>query len=263
MKKLIVNGKEIGIDFDAMIKAKDEGKESFEINTDFFIYDKESRDAWFNNTKGESIKTALELEAKKWKKEFELEGKDFKELFENFANKLKSESNLTVDEKVKKYQEDTNLLKSTIDALKNEKQLAVNELETFKQNILLEKEVIGNIPDNIVLPKEDMALILRNRLSPTVLDGRVVYKENGKELKDGHTADYLDSKTVIANFFKQNQNYLKVPAGGAGGKDSTADTNDKSVKSFIEKRKANGESTTGLEFSKALNEAVKSGEVVA
>ena len=222
MNKLILNGKEIGIDFDAILKAKEEGKESFELQSDLIVTTEEERSAWFNNSKKDSIKTALEMEVKKHKKNLglEFEGKGFDKLFEALTEKNKNEFTKEPSEQLASKEKDLQTLKSTIATLQSEKESVLSEFTRYKNKATIRRELESNLPNNLAFPKEDMILILENRFNPRMEEGKILYSINGEVAKNTTTLDPLGSKEVLTNFFKENQTYLKGASGGAGGTDS-------------------------------------------
>jgi hypothetical protein len=138
-----------------------------------------------------------------------------------------------------------------------------NEFKSYKNQSILDKKLDSFIPDNTILPKEDIKTILKTKLKFDVDDnGNVLALDNqGNIIKDPTTANPKEANDVVSNFFKDNQSYLKPIEGGAGGSDSGSKGNKKSLDKFIEEQQAKDIKINSPEFNEAYAKAVEAGLV--
>ena len=116
------------------------------------------------------------------------------------------------------------------------------------------------IPENIVLPKEDMMLIAKNKLSFDVDEqNRLLVKKNGEVLKNPTTLDPIAPKEAIQSFFNENPQYIKSVDGGRGAGDSGSGSGKTTVEQFIEQKAKEGISHTDPKFIQELTELQKQG----
>lgn len=236
-----------------------------EINLNFegTIRTKKQEETYYNNLKKDLHKAGVEVAIKDYREKYGFEGKNIENLIEAVKLKTLEEAKIEPEEKLKLIQqtvaEKDEALQQAIERLQQKE----NEYKTFKNQTVLDKELDSYIPKNTILPKEDIKLILKNKLSFDVSENGTVFAldKEGNVIKDKTTADPRDAKDVIATFFQDNQSYLKPIDGGSGQGDSVSGSKKKSLNEFIEEQKQKGISPNSEEFQNNLTPLLKEGSI--
>jgi len=223
----------------------------------------EEDSSFIENHKKDARKEGVEIAVKQHREKYGFTGRTIEKLIEAVENKTLEEAKLEPNEKLDK-------LKGKLDekeeALQNALQKVENQetqFKNFKNEARLDKKLDSFIPDNSLLPKEDMKVILKNKLNfGTDDDGNdVVFDAMGQIMKDPTTANPKNPKDVVDNFFKDNQGYLKPVEGGSGAGDSGNKGNKMSMDDFIAKQAEKGNRVNTPEFNEALKTNIEAGLV--
>jgi len=184
-------------------------------------------------------------------------------VFKAFETKILADAKIEPEEKLKKINEKLSEKEIALQNALSKISEKEKEFTNFKNQSRLDKKLDSYIPDNTLLPKEDMKVILKNKLVFDVdEDGNdVVLDAMGNILKDETTANPKNPKDVVTNFFKDNQSYLKPVSGGSGGGDDGSTGGKKSMDDFIADQSEKGNRVNSPEFNEALQGAVKAGLV--
>jgi hypothetical protein len=262
--KILLGGKEFEVSEDDLNSAKENGTLQLKSD-DLVVRSKEEETAFLNNIKKETVNTAFEMEIKKRRNDLglEFEGKTLDNLLSAHAEKIKAESTKKPSEALQEKERDIKQLQSTIKELQEVNGKVSNEFKSFKNESILNNTLSKLIPDNAILPKEDMMYLLKTKLNPVIEDGRVMFKDGDNVIKNKTTLDPLGAEEVVKGFFENNPTYLgnKVSGGNGNEGDSSLDDNSKSIEAFTKRMEANGVSANSVEFNQALNEAVSNKEV--
>lgn len=163
-------------------------------------------------------KTAgVEMEVKNKKKElgYEFEGKDFNSLLEHHSNKIQ-ESFEKPDKKVQELTNDIEKMKKAhkmeLDSITEKNTLLNGTIQSLRTT----NNLMNIIPDNTVIPKEDVITLFNSKHKVEVEDGKTVVKFNGETLKDEKTASPLELKNVFMDWAVQNK-YVSGTSGRGGG----------------------------------------------
>jgi len=211
----------------------------------------------------EGAEKAIRTKADELGLEIDGSKRNIDDVFKAYERKILADAKIEPEEKLKKItatlEEKETALQNALGKI-NEKD---NEFKTFKRGMKLDKFLEGAIPEKTLLPREDMKLIIKNKLSFDFDDNDniVPLDKDGNVLKDPTTANARNPKDVVDLFFKDNQNYLKGVEGGAGGSDSSRKGSKKTLDEFIEEQKAKDISVNSAEFNTNLNEQIKQGLV--
>jgi hypothetical protein len=266
--KILVNGLDVGINIEDLKKAIEENKEAFEINDETIVAKtKSENDVYFNNIKKEIINTAFEKEVKSWRDKLGLEfqGKNFENLFSSLEEKHKTEFQKEPSEQLAKANADLLSFKDLIKNLENEKETIETNHINYKNNRLIEDSLLQSLPENLAYQKNDMLLIIKNRpeLKAIVENDKVRFQnQNGEFYKNDRTLEPLEPKDVLSKFFSENQHYLKQTQGGAGGTDSSSNTNrGRTTKDFNERMKSENVQLGSMDYNLRLQEAIKNKEI--
>jgi hypothetical protein len=206
---------------------------------------------------------ALRTKADELGLEIEGSNRNIDDVFNAYAKKVLEDAKIEPAEQLKK-------IKSTLDEKETALQNALskisekeNEFKQFKNQSILDKHLDSYIPENTILPKEDIKTILRTKLKFDVDEnGNVLALDNqGNVIKDPTTANPRGANEVVESFFKDNQAYLKPIEGGAGGSDSGSKGSKKSLDKFIEEQQAKGVKLNSPEFNEILSKSVEAGLV--
>jgi len=259
-----IGDKIISID-DQKVKDSLEKGAGLTVDSDLIIKTKEEQDQYINNLKPSIINTAMEMKVKELRDsqglELEAGKKSFDGLFEALGAKLKNEYTKEPNEQLKSKDSDIELLKGQIVNLTENNKLVSSQFKEFKNTELINKTISKHIPSNSLLDAEDMLMIIKNKVKPSVSEsGKVVFSKDGDIMKDPATLTPFGANKVMESFFSEHTGYLKGTQGGAGGGDSTGKHKEKSIESFNEKFKTIGQ-IGSVEYNLALNDAVTKGEV--
>ena len=218
---------------------------------------------FIENHKKDARKEGLEIAVKQYRDEYGFEGRSIDKLIEAVQKKTLDDANIEPAKQLKQ-------IKATLE----EKEIALqnaltkvgekdNEFKSFKNQTKLDSYLDSVIPTNTVLPKEDIKLILRNKLRFDVDEnGSILALDSqGNVIKDATTASPKDAKDVVESFFKDNQSYLKPIEGGSGAGDSGSAGKKKSLDKFIEEQQSKGVKLNSPEFNETLTKQVEAGLV--
>ena len=237
--------KEITLEFEGTLRTQDEEA------------------TFVENHKKDARKEGLEIAVKQYREEYGFEGRSIDKLIEAVQKKALEDANIEPVEQLKK-------IKATLE----EKETALtnalskvtekeNEFKTFKNQTKLDTYLSGVIPNNTILPKEDIKLILKSKMRFDFDDNDNVLAldSQGNVIKDPTTANPRDAKEVVEGFFKDNQSYLKPIEGGSGAGDSSSGGKKMSIDKFIEEQQAKGNNINSDEFNAELAKGVEAGLV--
>jgi len=225
----------------------------------------EEESVFIENHKKEARKEGLEkaIRTKADELGLNVEGSKRKldDVLKAYEAKILEDAKIEPTEKLKKVQqtlqEKEQALQSALSKVSEKEQ----EFNTYKNQSKLDRQLDGLIPDNTILPREDIKLIIKNKLSFDFDEnGNILaLDQNGNIIKDPTTANPLGANDVIESFFKDNQSYLKPVEGGAGGADSGSRGKKMSMDEFIEEQKAKGHNVNSPEFNEAVASSIKAG----
>jgi hypothetical protein len=246
-----------------LTKEQIEKGEDVTIDGDFLVRTKDEEERFLDNIKSQTAKAAIEIEVKKMRSDLGLDfqGKSIQNLVEALTEKHKVEFTKEPSELVAQKEKDIELLKGKLKEIEAEKQRIDGEFSGYRNNLKLEKELKSVLPKNLSIPEDDVLMILRSKLNPTVDGDRVVFKKGDDILKDPTTLDPLPTDKVIANFFAENKHYLKGSGAGSGGQDEPGLPTGNSVQDWKKRYEASGGDTSSEAMNKAMMAAIAAKEI--
>ena len=259
--KIVIGGKTFEISKEELEKNPDEIK----IDFDGLLRTKAEEDSFIENHKIDARKEGEELSVKKYREEYGFSGRSIDKLIDAVKAKTLEESKAEPNEQIKK-------LQTTLADKETALQAAIakaTDVETnflsYKNQSKIDQTIDSLIPVNTVLPKEDMKLILKNKLSFDISEnGNVVVKDQmGNVIKNQTTADAMAASDIVSDFFKTNQSYLKGIEGGRGHGDSGSASKKQSIDEFINEQAEKGVSPNSKDFNDELNKRIKDGSIDA
>lgn len=275
--KININGVLVEVDSDALKTAIEENKDSFDVSSDdFVIRTATDNETFLNNLRSEEKLKGEQIGRKELfqKLELDIEGTGAHksvdksvEFVNTWASSLKDtaikEANIEPNKKVKELQNDINTLKGTINTLTGEKTELQNSFETYKKDITVKSTLSSHIPDNAILPKDDMLMILGAKIKTSFDEsGKLVaLDETGNIKKDATTLNPVSIKDEVNLFFKNNPNYLKSTQGGAAGGDSGGSGGKQSIEDFTKEMIDAGHTPNGVEFNQIMEQRIKDGKL--
>ncbi len=264
--KIVVSGREIEVDDQVITKALEDKTDVTVDAPNLVIRERSEEEAFVRNIKEDAKVAGVEIAIKDVRNSLGLDfqGKTMDNLVEAVKAKAIADANIEPDKKVKMLETDIETLKGTIQSVTKEKEQVMNQFNSFKSEHVLNTTLSAIIPDNVVLPKDDMLVILKNKMRFQVDEqNRInVLDADGQIKKNPATLDPLDVKSVITSFFNENTAYLKPVGGGAGGADIPGGNGGTmTVEQFIEKKAKEGVSHTSEAFNQELNELIKAGQI--
>ena len=273
--KLNINGKIIEVENEVITKAIEDKSEEISIKDVPFVIRSTEEDTTFQkNLKDETFKVGAEVGRKELFKKLgidkegvhksdELAVNTLNDWANGIANKKLEEAKIEPNKKVDELTKDINTLRSTITDKENEYNKVLNEFSTFKKTNILNNTLDGLIPDNIILPKQDMKTLLSSKVKLDIDSNGSVFGlgADGQPLKNPTTLEVLPAKDVVDNFFNENPQYLKKSEGGAGGADSHGNYEPNSLKAFEKEMETAGVNPGSEKFNKELNARIQSGAI--
>lgn len=246
-EELEKNPDEIQLDFDGTIRTQEE-------DTSFI-----------ENHKNDARTEGIEIAVKKYRDKYDFQGRSLENLLEAVEKKTIEDAKIEPNEKIKtlqsKLSDKEEALKNALETVKSKDQ----EFVSFRNQTKLNNELSSLIPENTLLPKDDVQLILKNKLKLDFDEnGNVIaLDDQGNVMKDKTTANNLSLKQVTETFFKENQHYLKPVQGGSGGGDTGGNGGKLSLEEFMDKQREQGIVLNSDEFNKNLQDAIESKTVEA
>lgn len=260
--KIKIGNKEFEITDDQISKAN-EANEAIDLGQDVVVRAKEEDESFKRNSYEDGRKAGVEIAVKEARETLGLDfqGKKMENLLDSYKNKILEDAKIEPEGKIKSVLEDNKKLKENLTTLTSELDLIKTDFVNYKQEGKINSALLSALPENIVLPKEDMLTLVKTKMQFEVSeDGRTIVKANGEVLKNPTTLDPLSEKDALTKFFSENPTYLKGAQGGAGGHDSPPNGGGKmTVEQFMEKKAKEGVSHTSDEFINELTSLQKEG----
>lgn len=269
--KLNINGKEIEVSNDDIKKALDEGVDTFELQADFVVRTTDEDNAFKENVRKEGLTIGTEIGRKELIKKLGIEGEGIHKsddtAIEAINGFMSSKIEAAVKDagkepsaKVKELTKDLETLKGTISSLQQERDTFKSELVNTKNGYEKRSLLMSAIPDNTVLPKEDIIALVENKVNLQKTEsGWVGIGADGQPIKDGTTLNPIPAQDIIKGFFNDNPQYLTKPTGGAGEGDSGNNGGKQSLESFTKEMQDKGYSLNGEEFNTEMQARIKAG----
>jgi hypothetical protein len=257
--KIIINGKT----FEVSKEQLEANPNEVTIDTDVVIRTAEEEVSFSNNIKNEAKQAGLEIAIKEARNKLGLDfqGKTIDNLLKAYETKVLNDAQIEPAEQLKsitqKLTEKEQALQNAL-GLVNEKE---HPLNSFKKETVINQTLDSFLPEKTILPKDDMKLIIRNKLSFDLDDsGKIIALDSfGNVLKNPTTADPRSAKEVLDDFFRTNPNYINAQHGGSGGDDSKPKGGKISLDDFIKSQKESGIAPNSAEFNQKLAEANNNG----
>lgn len=270
--KLNINGKEIEVKDDDLSKALTDKVETFELKADLIVRTADEDNLYKENVKKESTTIGMEIGRKNLFKALGIEAEGVHKSDETSIEALKGWSNGLVNKaltdakvepnkKLEEKEKDILTLQNTIKEEQRKREEIENGFKTYKKNETIKTTLSSVIPDNVILPKEDIMTLLSTKIKVDVDETGRVYGigADGQPIKNTTTLEPLPIKDIIGNFFSENPQYLKGVSGGAGGTDSKDADGIQTVEKFIEEMQGLGHAPNSEQFNKIMNERIKAG----
>jgi len=208
-------------DLDA--KLKSEKEETLDVPT---LYTEDDKNTFGENRFKEGKKAATEIAVKDLKVKYglEFEGKSLDSALEAYAAKAIADAKIAPDEKVKKLTEENGRLKGDLQKALDDATNIKGEFENKLFHVGIRSEVLTHIPDNTLIPKEDLLELFMTRHRVAREDNSVIVFKGDQAIKD-KVQNPVPLKDVVSQFAEP---YLKKGGmgggdngGGAGGKFNT------------------------------------------
>jgi len=264
--KFKINGKVVEIDNETITKAIEDEKEEVSIkNDDLSIRSKDEETKFIENLKKETGKASLEMAIKETRNDLELDfqGKTMENLIEALKAKHKTEFSKAPTEQLSQLESDLAQLKEKNKQLQSDYDTSTGEFDTYKKGLKRRSEIEKNLPDNMILPKEDMLSLIDNKIKTSVDEnGRVVVMDDDGNVKKDDNLEPIQLSKAFEEFFTTNKQYIKAPEGGRGGGDSSTEINSKSIEAFDKRMDTKGVKRNSVDYNKELSAAQKDGSLV-
>lgn len=272
--KLNINGNSINVDLAALSKAVEDGAESFDISSDdLVVKSKSDFETLISNTKKEAGDYQVEIGRKEVLKGLgiETEGglhKDLSKSIEAITGYTKSQIEKAIQEsgaepngKIKELQSDIEKLQSIISEKDTKIQESINTFNTYKKDQTIKEVYSKYIPENTILPKSDIALILSNKIKLDVNEDGNVFGigQDGNPIKDENLS-LMGPDKLIQGFFNDNPSYIKSAEGGKGEGDSSS-SGKMTYSQLVKQQAEKGNNPMSEEFKAELNRLNSEGSI--
>lgn len=271
--KLNISGKSVEVADEDLKKAIEEKKETFDIKVDSLVVRTTDEDsAYKENVRKEAIATGAEIGRKNLIKSLGIEGDGLHKSDETAIEAINKLMNGKVDsalkdagkdpdKKLQEKEKDIETLRSTIAGLQSKNTELEGSFKSYKKSNIINQAMSSLIPDNVVIPKEDMLQLISGKIKAEVDDnGNIIaIGDDGQPVKDKTTLNPVPLKNVVADFFGKNPQYLKGSSGGGGGGDSKTDEGKQDLESFTKEMNEKNIRTNSAEFTAEMQVRLKAG----
>lgn len=246
---------------DAEVTAAIEKKETvMTLVEDVIVRTPEEETKFVENRKKEARKEGLEIAIKNYREanELEFEGKNIEALVGAVVAKNKEESGQEESVVVKNLQKKIELKDKALEIANGKITEVEGSIAKIKADTKIDKALDQFIPDNTLLPKEDIKTILKTKMEFNLDEtGNIVVSEGGVVKTVKETGDNMLPKAAIEDFFRTNNHYMKAPGKGAGGDDSKQNEDGKlTVEKFNEQMTEKGHVINSPEYTAELNKHI-------
>jgi len=227
---------------------------------DYVIKPKSDYDSYIENVKKEHGKATLEIAIKNKRKDLglEFEGKTLDNLLKFYGEKVEADAKIDPNKKYDTLKSDFEKVQGNV----AEWEQKYSDLEkTYKQKDsmrTIETSIMKEIPDNTILPKEDILALIKSRTQFNIGEEGLEIIKNGEVQKNESTRNLTTMNEYMKSFITP---YLKEVDGGAGGRDSSGNAKEGSFEMFEKQMEAKGISVGSEAYSLALTEGIKKGTI--
>lgn len=234
--KLNIGGQIIDVAEDILSKAIEDKTESIEIKADgLVIRSIEDEETFITNARQlgfvdgtevgrKNVFTQLEIEPNGAHKDDARTKDALMAWKDGFVLTALTDAKIDPDKKLESAQKDMELLRANL--LQKDDAIAgiQGQFDRYKKTQTITSTLSGLIPDNTIIPKDDMLTLMGTRLKADVNENGVVFAVgvDGQPIKNPITLEVLPIKDAVTQYFNDNPQYLKTVDGGAGGGDSGA-----------------------------------------
>jgi hypothetical protein len=236
-------------------KLKSDNEETLEVPT---LYTEDQYNAFGTNKEEIGVKKASEILIKDLKKKhgIEYEGKDPEKFLSLYSDKVLADAKVDPDKQVLTLRNEKKALQESVANLTTEKENITKNFTEKLFHVETRNQIGSLIPDNTIIPKEDLIDLFMNRHRVTKEDNSVVIYKGEQALKD-NALNPIPVKDVVAQF---TEPYIKK--NGMGGNDDkgggTAGTfkTASELTAYMQKKGINAMSPEGLKLYSDNKKAV-------
>lgn len=262
--KFKVGTKEYEIKDDVLKSHLEKGTDLVSLVEDAIVRSKSEDDAFVENMKKDARKEGLEIAVKKYRESnnLDFEGKSIESLAKAVADKTVADAKISPDEAVKSYKEKLEAKEKALQETIKKSNENEKLLQEVKRDFKIETILNTHLPKNLVLPSEDIKLILKNKLSfeedEETKTMFVKDLQTGKIFKKAETGDNRPVDEVIKDFFRTNTQYISKTGEGRGGDDSDLDKDKKlTIDEFNNSMREKGILINSPEYATELNKQIE------
>lgn len=235
---------------------------TIKLKEDMIVLSQEEKETMIGNYK-EDFETAGREKLLKEMRDtagLEYEGvKDPSNFINAFAEKTKKDvlkdAQIEPDKKIESLTKDLDILRSQLTEKDNKFIQLENEYKNKESQRQLDSKILGLIPDNTVIDKDDLLTIFKTKYELENGEAGVIVKKNGEQLKDD-LRNPVGLEKVINEFASS---YISKATGGAGKSDDVGSFKAGSYEAFEKEMLSAGHKVGSLEFSQKMQERIKDG----
>jgi len=172
-----------------------------------------------------------------------------------------TDAKIAPDKKVEELTKDINTLKLNNETITTERDNALNSFSSFKKDITISNAIAQHIPENTILPKEDIITLMGGKVKADINEHGVVFGvgADGQPIKNSTTLEPLPIGDVVKTFFDNNTNLLTKSSGGGGGTDSVNSDGKLTLKGFEKEMTDSGITPGSEKFNAEMSVRIQAG----
>jgi len=274
--KFNINGNTVEVSDEDLSKVIEEKTESIDVKSDDLeIRTKDDFETYTNNIRSEGKTQGEEIGRKELFKTLELDSEGTGahknvaksvELLQTWSNGIKdkalSDAQIEPDKKVQELTKDLDTMRNQFNQEQQKVVEAEGKLTSFKTGIEKTSAISKALPDNLNIPKDDMILLLSNRVPVQKADnGSFVAVDSTGNVMKNQNLEPLSLKDAFTPFFNENPHYLKSSDGGAGGGDSGTGGSKQSFEEFTKEMTEQNIHPNSTPFNDIMMQRIKDGKL--
>ena len=174
--KIIIGGKQFYVS-DEQVTKSIEDKSPLSLEGEYVVREAAEEQTFVSNLKSTHEKAGAEIAIKEARKKLglEFEGKTVDNLLDAHKKKVLEDAQIEPAKQVEALNKDINTLKTTLATVTSEKEAIESRFKGFKSEHKINSEILSALPENILLPKDDMATLLKTKIKILILNFLLIF----------------------------------------------------------------------------------------
>lgn len=226
---------------------------------ELIIRTKDENETFVNNLKNEAKAAGVEMAVKEARNNLglEFEGKTIENLLDAHGKKVVADKKAELGEPNKRIEEltaDVSKLQNVVKEKDTAYETLQNQIKQTENARKLDTKLMGLIPDNITLKKEQVLTLFKSEYDTSLAeDGEnIVIKKDGVQLKND-LLEPIQPKDLLTTFTNP---FIKQASGGGGGDDEGASGAPGSYESFAKEMEDQGHKPGSDYFNREMQKRI-------